>query len=539
MQSSESMSTTTNQAEPTTQVTPADLVLIVFIHGFKGTDSTFGEFPQRLQHVISETLENTAVESIVFPAYETKGDLNAAVTRFADWLTDLTVRREVANGLGGGAGKANIVLCGHSMGGLLAADALIEFVNTRPDKLAPLWPSIVACIAYDTPYLGLHPFVFKNSATQAAEYVRSATSVLGGFKSWGSRTATTTTAATNGAKAPIAPAPVPAAETTTTTSVWKKWAPAAYAVGGALLAGAAAGTAYYKRDDIGVGYTWVSDHLKYVGNLWNQAELEERLRKLLEIESRMGVLFHTFYTYLPASPPVNPTPRTFAVLPRQNTPLGTHFVANRNTLASDEIQAHTGMFDSKTNDGYYELGLSTAQLIRVAIQRHKELSSPPPPPPKEPAAQTPRAEAPAVQENIAESVAALPLPVKAAQEASPENEDEDDDDDDEDDDEDDEDEEDEEDEEEEEEEAEQDATEGLEQAQVEAKSENKAKEEEGEESEEEEEEDDEEEEEEGEDEDEDEDDEEDESEEGDEDEEANVGVRPTHEQKTAIAAGAS
>ena len=41
--------------------------------------------------------------------------------------------------------------CLHSMGGLLAADALIEFVRTRPDKNAPLWPRIVACIAYDTP----------------------------------------------------------------------------------------------------------------------------------------------------------------------------------------------------------------------------------------------------------------------------------------------------------------------------------------------------------------------------------------------------
>ncbi|KAH9853663.1 hypothetical protein C2E23DRAFT_728363 [Lenzites betulinus] len=347
--------------------TSADLVLLVFIHGFKGTDSTFAEFPQRLQHILTETLANTTVESIVFPAYETKGELNAAVTRFADWLTDLTVRREVANGIGGGAGKANIVLCGHSMGGLLAADSLIEFVNTRPDKLAPLWPNIVACIAFDTPYLGLHPFVFKNSATQAASYVRSATNVLSGFKGWGVKT-TTATSSTPAASAAAAGAQT---TTTTTTSVWQKWAPAAYAVGGALLAGAAAGTAYYKRDDIGVGYTWVSDHMKYVGNLWNQAELEERLRKLLEIESSMGVLFHTFYTYLPPNPPSYPSPRTFAVLPRPNTPLGAHFVASRNTLASDEIQAHTGMFDGKLNDGYYELGLSTAQLVRVAVQRHR------------------------------------------------------------------------------------------------------------------------------------------------------------------------
>ena len=37
------------------------------------------------------------------------------------------------------------------MGGLLAADSLIEFARTRPDPRAPLWPNIVACIAYDTP----------------------------------------------------------------------------------------------------------------------------------------------------------------------------------------------------------------------------------------------------------------------------------------------------------------------------------------------------------------------------------------------------
>jgi hypothetical protein len=39
----------------------------------------------------------------------------------------------------------------HSMGGLLAADTLREFVNTKPDKSAPLWPNIVALLAFDTP----------------------------------------------------------------------------------------------------------------------------------------------------------------------------------------------------------------------------------------------------------------------------------------------------------------------------------------------------------------------------------------------------
>ncbi|EEB86760.1 hypothetical protein MPER_16165, partial [Moniliophthora perniciosa FA553] len=32
-----------------------------------------------------------------------------------------------------------------------------------------------------------------------------------------------------------------------------------------------------------------------------------------------------------------------------------------------EVQAHTGMFAANTNDGYYNLGLETARLIRDAL----------------------------------------------------------------------------------------------------------------------------------------------------------------------------
>ena len=80
------------------------------------------------------------------------------------------MQKEVAHGTGGGAGRAKIVLCGHrsvgsltltslanllrgsrSMGGLLAADSLYEFIHSRPDVNAPLWPNIIACLAFDTP----------------------------------------------------------------------------------------------------------------------------------------------------------------------------------------------------------------------------------------------------------------------------------------------------------------------------------------------------------------------------------------------------
>jgi hypothetical protein len=78
-------------SQPTGQTSP-DILLIVFIHGycvtsiymrgrcsntytpssFKGDDTTFGDFPSRLQHILSESTQGIVIESIVFPAYEVR-----------------------------------------------------------------------------------------------------------------------------------------------------------------------------------------------------------------------------------------------------------------------------------------------------------------------------------------------------------------------------------------------------------------------------------------------------------------------------------
>ena len=42
-----------------------------------------------------------------------------------------------------------------------------------------------------------------------------------------------------------------------------------------------------------MGYTWATDHMKYVGNLWDEATLQKRVDDLIEIEEKMGVLFRT------------------------------------------------------------------------------------------------------------------------------------------------------------------------------------------------------------------------------------------------------
>ena len=84
------------------------------------------------------------------------------------------------------------------------------------------------------------------------------------------------------------------------SSPWSKWASkstAAYGIGGALLSGAIAGTAYYKRNDLGAGYGWATDHLKYVGTLWDEATLRARLAALAKMNNELGIVFKTYVVF--------------------------------------------------------------------------------------------------------------------------------------------------------------------------------------------------------------------------------------------------
>ena len=77
-----------------------------------------------------------------------------------------------------------------------------------------------------------------------------------------------------------------------------------YAVGGAILAGAVAGGAYYKRDDLTQGLSWATDHMKYVGNLWDEESLNQRVEALIDIEKERGVIFRTLVNICSLSPMV-------------------------------------------------------------------------------------------------------------------------------------------------------------------------------------------------------------------------------------------
>ena len=138
-------------------------------------------------------------------------------------------------------------------------------------------------------YLGLHPHVFKNSATKAfgtaSNVGKAATDI------WSAINDYTKSSAPAASKPPAGLLTAPDSAPTSGAGGWAKWAPVAYAAGGALLAGAAAGTAYYRRNDISVSYNYLQDHMKYVGNLWEEKAMEERLVAILEAEERHNVVF--------------------------------------------------------------------------------------------------------------------------------------------------------------------------------------------------------------------------------------------------------
>lgn len=137
---------------------------------FKGSaETTFLDFPQRLGHLLGETHSGLVVRPVVYPTYDTRGSLSNAVANFVDWLTSETLSLEskpdvdantgeerpfAETGKGGGRGSVRVVLCGHSMGGLLAVDAALKIasnVTSPSDMAATIWPRLIAVLAYDSP----------------------------------------------------------------------------------------------------------------------------------------------------------------------------------------------------------------------------------------------------------------------------------------------------------------------------------------------------------------------------------------------------
>ncbi|KAK1765760.1 hypothetical protein QBC33DRAFT_590608 [Phialemonium atrogriseum] len=380
-------------------------LLLCFIHGFKGGDSTFGDnyaFTEHLRQLVAKQLPKVDVKVLVYPKYETRGDLGDCVERFRDWLLEKVIDLEVAAGTSSPTIDPSVhtVLVGHSMGGIVAAETVIALTSDRPvhgstdpanDDLpeaaaaaaAPpprprsptpnslMFPYVRGVLAFDTPFLGVSPGVVAHGAEGHYATASSAISQLGGIAGiWGAAGAANKAATPPPARAAL-PAPAGDKDKDRPASPWARWGKVAMVAGavGAVAAGGAA--AYMNREQITSGLGWVSSHLEFVGCLGRKEELRRRVAYMVRLNRDVGVGFGNIYTRLGKAAgsrtangvvgTVLGSERTFCVVPRKDE-AGEWRVAV-NDAATDETLAHMSMFTPRDNPGYARLASDATQLI--------------------------------------------------------------------------------------------------------------------------------------------------------------------------------
>lgn len=265
----------------------------------QGDDNTFSTFPQHLADQLAILIPHVNVVPRLFPAFETRGELPNAVAAFRDWLQNVVIDLEVEAGTPSPtvAPSVHVVLCGHSMGGIVAADALLSIAgdtavgvggsdsHSSDDTTDLLFPDILGVLAFDTPYLGIAPSVLAHGAE---DKYRTASTVYSGMQSMGvfgtgtnatkgATAATNASAAALSNKAPLALPPVPDIAGGTS---WQKWGKMALYAGAAAAVAAGSAAAYKNREAITEGVSWATSHLEFVGCLMRPEDLRKRVAKI-------------------------------------------------------------------------------------------------------------------------------------------------------------------------------------------------------------------------------------------------------------------
>lgn len=159
------------------------------------------------------------------------------------------------------------------------------------------------------------------------------------------------------------------------SSTWSRWGKLAlYAAGAASIAAAGTAATIYKREEITAGFSWATSHLEFVSELYKYEILKTRLSRASSIK---GVGFANIYTSLGVrkansmtAPPgaggaveqLLGMERTFCSEPQKGSAReGWYKMVNKK--ADDEIAAHTGMFNGKTNLEYFWMRTHARDLV--------------------------------------------------------------------------------------------------------------------------------------------------------------------------------
>ncbi|KAL2134046.1 hypothetical protein VTI74DRAFT_1157 [Chaetomium olivicolor] len=373
-------------------------LLFCFIHGFKGDEETFGKnyaFVEHLRKQVAGALPKVDVQAIVYPKYETRGDLGECVSRFSDWLLNKVIDLEVAAGTASPTidPSVRVILVGHSMGGIVAAETAIRIASEQPihnsvDEDSPtksstamppppntlMFPYIQGVLAFDTPFLGISPGVVAHGAETHYAAASTAIAQLSGLTSlWGGAKAAKASTSVNVAGAlPPASSGEGGKEKAGAASkgAWGKWGTIAMAAGavGAVAAGGAA--AYLNREQISQGLGWATSHLEFVGCLARKEELRRRVAYMVRLNKELGVGFGNLYTRLGQSAgakqvsmlgTVLGSERTFCVVPQRDQ--AGDWRAAVNDKAKDETWAHMSMFEPRDNPNYEKLTNDARDMV--------------------------------------------------------------------------------------------------------------------------------------------------------------------------------
>ncbi|KAH7028008.1 uncharacterized protein B0I36DRAFT_328439 [Microdochium trichocladiopsis] len=383
-------------------------LLLCFIHGFKGNDDTFKNFPLDLQKQVAAKLPEQNVESVVYPKYDTKGELGQCSESLLSWLKEkvMDVRKEHSEKPWPPNDRdVGVILVAHSMGGFVAADTTLLVLNERlasktegeEGTAKPIFPLIQGVLTFDTPFNGLARSMFVYGAFSNYQKVSSVFNVMTALSAAPSAFARNTLART-ATRAPK----VATSSGSSKSAAWKGWQLIAVRTGtvGAIAAGGVAayvhrqqimdgmksmrnlnkesvkegyqqgidtlsqGLAYINRGNVGRSFEYLSDHFIFVGALMKQQELSHRLQRL---GSLRGIGVHDFYTSLGEngvwSGGYFVPERTFCAIPPAEHDSYSLFTRQVIEGADEEVQAHMSMFIPEKNKGYDKMTANASDLV--------------------------------------------------------------------------------------------------------------------------------------------------------------------------------
>ncbi|OGM43357.1 hypothetical protein ABOM_008708 [Aspergillus bombycis] len=125
-------------------------LLLVYIHGFIGSEESFHDFPKHVHDLLTISLREThVVYTKIYPRYKTRGPVHIARDNFSQWLSPHE------------APDVDVVLLGHSLGGIVGAEVALMPAQsgTRRVPDTTLNHRILGLVNFDVPFFGLHPRV--------------------------------------------------------------------------------------------------------------------------------------------------------------------------------------------------------------------------------------------------------------------------------------------------------------------------------------------------------------------------------------------